>query len=75
MRLVFGKQFRAVVLTLACSATLAPFAAGAPARDQDVSMPAWRDAPVRIVRAIREVAKKKFGALTSNADSLAIPRP
>ncbi len=68
MRRVFGKKFRAAVLTLVFSVTLVPVAAAAPSRDQGT--PSLRDGFVRIVRVI----KKKL-SLVTNIDSLVVPRP
>jgi hypothetical protein len=69
MRSFFCKPFRAVVLILAFSTMVVPVATAAPAGDRDV--PSLREGIVRIVRVIRQA----FGKPSSNADSLAIPRP
>ena len=69
MRTFFSKPFRAAVLTLAVSMMVVPVATAAPAGDRDV--PSLREGIVRIVRVIRHA----FGTPSSNADSLATPRP
>lgn len=73
MRTFGGKQLRAVILTFTFSVTFVPVAVAAPVRDRDV--PTLRDEVVRIVRVVRDIAKKKLGTVTSFADSLTIPRP
>jgi hypothetical protein len=68
MRSTFGKQLRAVVLTLAFSTTFVPVAVAAP---RDTARPWWQGAVIRIVKAV----KIRLGGITTNADSLSIPRP
>jgi len=78
---VFGKKFRAAVLVVAFSSTFVPTTAAAPPRARTAAVEVaairdsvaagWRDEVVRIVRVI----KKKFGTVTSNSDSLTVPRP
>lgn len=66
-----AKVFTLVVLVV--SLTVSPTASAAPARDVDG--PSFREEVVRIIRVIRDAAKKKFAGTTSNADSLSTPRP
>jgi hypothetical protein len=73
MRFSFVRFFVVTILVVSLTLIMAPTASAAPARD--TSEWSFRDGIVRIVRVMRNVAKKTTGMITSNVDGLAPPRP
>jgi uncharacterized membrane protein YdcZ (DUF606 family) len=74
MRFSFVRYFVATVLFVSLTLTVAPSASAAPARD--ASEWSFRGGFVRIVRVVKDIAKKTVGRFTTETnDGLAVPRP
>lgn len=75
MRNSFVRHIVVAILFVSLTLAVAPTASAVPARDSSES--GFRDAIVRIVRVVRDAAKKTAVRLTSNNndDGLATPRP
>jgi hypothetical protein len=74
MRKSFVRYFVVVVVFVSLSLGAAPVASAAAVQDPSTE-PGLREAIIRIVRVVRETAKKKAGRVMGNADGLTTPRP